>query len=80
MFPSSKATFIPEENILVGNVTLYGATISNLTPYMSSGSSGYANRAYIYDPNTLYAPPPFFPTTGEYDVILWEEVLAGESS
>ena len=26
MFPSSKATFVPEENIIVGNVTLYGAT------------------------------------------------------
>ena len=26
VFPSSKATFIPEENIIVGNVTLYGAT------------------------------------------------------
>jgi glutamate synthase (NADPH/NADH) large chain len=26
VFPSSKATFLPEENILVGNVTLYGAT------------------------------------------------------
>jgi glutamate synthase domain-containing protein 3 len=26
VFPSSKATFVPEENILVGNVTLYGAT------------------------------------------------------
>jgi glutamate synthase (NADPH/NADH) large chain len=25
-FPSSKATFVPEENIIVGNVTLYGAT------------------------------------------------------
>ena len=26
VFPSSKATFVPEENIVVGNVTLYGAT------------------------------------------------------
>jgi glutamate synthase (ferredoxin) len=25
-FPSPKATFVPEENIIVGNVTLYGAT------------------------------------------------------
>ena len=58
--------------------TLYGATISNLTPYMSSGSSGYANRAYIYDPNTLYAPPPFFPTTGEYNFLLWEEIFEDE--
>src|SRR5688572_8096861 len=26
VFPSSKATFVPEENIIVGNVALYGAT------------------------------------------------------
>ena len=26
MFPSARATFVPEENIIVGNVTLYGAT------------------------------------------------------
>jgi glutamate synthase (ferredoxin) len=26
VFPSPKATFIPEDNIIVGNVTLYGAT------------------------------------------------------
>jgi glutamate synthase (ferredoxin) len=26
VFPSPKATFVPEENIIVGNVTLYGAT------------------------------------------------------
>jgi glutamate synthase (ferredoxin) len=26
VFPSAKATFVPEENIVVGNVTLYGAT------------------------------------------------------
>jgi glutamate synthase (ferredoxin) len=26
VFPSSKASFVPEENIIVGNVTLYGAT------------------------------------------------------
>jgi len=60
------------------NFTLYGSTISYLTPYMNSGSSGYENRSYIYDPNTLYAPPPFFPTSGEYEFILWEEVLEGE--
>jgi glutamate synthase (ferredoxin) len=26
VFPPAKATFVPEENIIVGNVTLYGAT------------------------------------------------------
>jgi len=59
--------------------TLYGTTISYSTPYMNSGNSGFENRYYIYDPNTLYAPPPFFPTTGEYDFISWEEVLEDET-
>jgi len=59
--------------------TLYGSTISYLTPYMTSGSSGYQNRDYIYDPNTLYAPPPFFPTSGEYEFISWEEILKDET-
>ena len=26
VFPSPRATFVPEDNIIVGNVTLYGAT------------------------------------------------------
>jgi len=59
--------------------TIYGTTISYLTPYMSSGSSGYQIRNYIYDANTLYAPPPFFPTSGEYDFLRWEEILKDES-
>jgi hypothetical protein len=58
--------------------TLYGSTISYLTPFMFSGSSGYQNRSYIYDPNTLFSPPPFFPTTGEYIFVSWEEVIQDE--
>ena len=77
--PSYGSVFECGSTALRDNFTLYGSTITNLTPYMSSGSSGYENRAYIYDPNTLYAPPPFFPTTGEYEFISWEEILAGET-
>jgi hypothetical protein len=45
---------------------------------MYSGSSGYEHRDYIYDPNTLYAPPPFFPTSGKYEFISWEELAPGQ--
>ena len=77
--PDYGSTFTCGPTSVRDNFVLYGSTITNLTPYMSSGSSGYQNRSYIYDPNTLYAPPPFFPTTGEYDFISWEEIFADET-
>lgn len=50
--------------------TIYGQTASYLTPYMSGG---YSNRYYIYDNNLTFAPPPHYPTTGEYTFISWKE-------
>lgn len=41
----------------------------------SGGSliSGFTTREITYDPNLLYYPPPYFPTTGEYEFINWVE-------
>ncbi len=50
--------------------TIYGQTASYLKPYMSGG---YDNRYYIYDNNLSFAPPPHYPTTGEYTFISWKE-------
>jgi hypothetical protein len=36
-------------------------------------NSGYCTRNLIYDNNFYFAPPPYFPTTGQYRVISWEE-------
>ncbi|OGY45453.1 MAG: hypothetical protein A2744_02080 [Candidatus Buchananbacteria bacterium RIFCSPHIGHO2_01_FULL_44_11] len=77
--PDYDSVFTCGPTAIRNQFTIYGSTITYLTPYMSSGSSGYQNRNYIYDPNTLYAPPPFFPTTGEYDFISWEEILKDET-
>ncbi|MDX9893293.1 MAG: hypothetical protein RB292_02665 [Patescibacteria group bacterium] len=77
--PDYGSTFQCGSTTVRDQFTLYGTTISYLTPYMDSGSSGYNNRNYIYDPNTLYAPPPFFPTTGEYQFISWEEIFDNET-
>ncbi len=33
--------------------------------------SGYS-KDYHYDPRLAIAPPPFYPTTGQYDVVSWQ--------
>lgn len=36
-------------------------------------NSGYCDRNLIFDSYLAFAPPPSFPTTGEYKIISWEE-------
>lgn len=58
------------------SLTLYGALISYNKSYWnfgSSPSSGFITRNVSYDPSLYYFPPPFFPTTGEYEFISWSE-------
>jgi hypothetical protein len=62
-------------------LTIYGAVISNLISYwnFSGGggeapTSGFVKRIIIYDPNLLYEPPPYFPSSGEVQLISWNEV------
>lgn len=37
--------------------------------------SGFLNNTTSYDYNLLYAPPPYYPITGGYDVLSFREVL-----
>lgn len=37
-------------------------------------TSGYQEGVATYDANLLYGPPPYFPTSGQYEFISWEEV------
>ncbi len=60
------------------SLTRYGMTASNgiaATAYISGSQvvSGYKQSTGTYDPNLLYFPPPFFPTTGSYQFISWEQ-------
>ncbi|MEX1997964.1 MAG: hypothetical protein WEA04_04830 [Candidatus Andersenbacteria bacterium] len=60
------------------SIDIYGMVASNLVPgttWTSGGTvvSGYQEKVQSYDPNLLYNPPPYFPTTGQYEFISWEE-------
>lgn len=58
-------------------LTINGAMISFGKSYWNYGGeppdSGFIEREIFYDGNLLYAPPPYFPTTGEYQFITWKE-------
>lgn len=60
------------------SLTRYGMIASNLVPataWSSGGTvvSGYPTSSSSYDPNLLYGPPPFFPTSGEYQFLSWSQ-------
>ncbi|MBU0707380.1 hypothetical protein KKG41_03335 [Patescibacteria group bacterium] len=66
-------------------IEVYGGVITNTIWTFSWVScdgcpviSGYSNTQVSYDPFLLYAPPPSFPTSGEYSFISWEELFKGE--
>ncbi len=68
-----------DTNSLKTSIEVYGGIISNLVWTWSwiSGSTvvdGYATTTSIFDTNGTFAPPPSFPTTGEYTFISWEEI------
>lgn len=61
------------------SLTLNGTVISFEKSYWnfnSGGSviSGFTTRQINYDGNLLFMPPPFFPTSGEYEFINWREI------
>ena len=63
-----------------GDLIVYGGVIQRqrgpvgtFDPQTSSKQSGYS-KDYQYDSRLLTNPPPFYPTTGDYVVVLWEEI------
>lgn len=60
-------------------LTINGAVISFEKSYWNfmSGNtllSGFNEREINYDGNLLFMPPPYFPTSGEYEFINWREI------
>lgn len=62
-----------------GTLTIYGGIIQDQRGPVGTFSgiggqklSGYSKN-YAYDSRMLGTPPPFFPTTGDYVTLVWEE-------
>ena len=63
-------------NAVRDKLIIYGAVMSRLKSYWNWGSgpsSGFRVREVNYDSNLFFSPPPYFPTTGEYQFISWQE-------
>jgi hypothetical protein len=57
-------------------LTINGSVITYFKSYWNFGTgpeSGFIERELNFDTNTLYNPPPYFPTSGEYEIISWTE-------
>lgn len=67
-----------DPRLITNSITVYGGIITNQvwtwTWVDAAGTiDGYDATYSIYDSQTTFAPPPSFPTTGEYTFISWEE-------
>lgn len=65
-------------NSIRNSLTINGGLINYYKSYwnFTSGGnliSGFTTRTINYDTHLLYAPPPYFPTSGEYEFISWKE-------
>jgi len=61
---------------LKNKLTINGTIISYEKSYWNFGSppsSGFKEREITYDTALLYQPPPYFPTSGDYEFISWKE-------
>jgi hypothetical protein len=57
-------------------LTINGGVISYFRSYWNYGTapdSGFIEREINFDTNALYRPPPYFPTSGQYEFISWAE-------
>jgi hypothetical protein len=66
-------------NAVRDSLTINGALISFNKSYWNftiGGNlvSGFTTRTINYDGNLLFMPPPYFPTSGEYQFLNWQEL------
>jgi hypothetical protein len=61
-------------------IETYGSIITNTIwtfTWVDSNNnvvSGYRQTEMSYNSDLTYNPPPYFPVTGDYEIVLWEEV------
>ena len=70
-----------DPSLVEGALTVYGGIIQNTRgpvgtfySWNNQKRSGY-DKNYSYDQRMHYLPPPFFPKTGNYEMIYWKEVI-----
>lgn len=60
-----------------GTLTIWGGLIQKVRGAVGQASGGYIihgyQKAYHYDPRVTARTPPFFPQTGFYEELAWEE-------
>jgi Tfp pilus assembly protein PilX len=52
-----------------------GGPCGNAVSYSGHYITGILNNSTQYDYNLQYAPPPFFPITGSYNILAWHEII-----
>jgi len=72
------AGYVPPEHVYKTALHRYGMVATNqvaTTGYVSGGSllSGYASGSVTYDSRLYFGPPPYFPASGQFEFISWEE-------
>ena len=58
------------------SLTINGSIISFYKSYWNFGttpSSGFITRTITYNSDMTYFPPPYFPVTGDFEIISWKE-------
>lgn len=61
-------------NIWKNSVTSFGSITTNRRyGFAYTDGTGYNLRTLNFDSNLTFAPPPSFPTTGQYTLLSWEE-------
>jgi hypothetical protein len=71
--------FIPDFSELKNKLSIYGSMAHQgglLFSYANSDNvvvSGFQNTLYNHDPDLVFDPPPFFPKSGSYQIINWQE-------
>lgn len=63
-------------NAMRNMLIIYGAVISNQKSYWNWGQpaiSGFTSRDVTYDSSLYLFPPPYFPASGDYEVMSWDE-------
>jgi len=68
-YSNTKNKILVRGSIITNKVWTWSYVDSN-----GNVTSGYKNTESYFEPALIYAPPPFFPTTGEYQFISWTEV------